>query len=132
VIDGEGQEFPRFDERRTGQPYRYVYSMAAAGSGAGLINDTRLFRHDLDTGSRDIHDFGPGRHPGEFVFVPKTPDADEHDGWLIGLVVDMNDETTAFTILDAANFTAAPVASVHLPHRVPPGFHGNWVASAVA
>jgi len=130
VIDDEGQEFPRCDERRTGQPYRYVYSMAAAGNGASLINDTRLFRHDLDTGTRTVHDFGPRRHPGEFVFVPKADHTDEQQGWLIGLVVDMNDDTTALTILDAADFTAAPVATVHLPHRVPPGFHGNWIPSA--
>ena len=26
------------------------------------------------------------------------------------------------------SFTGEPVASIHLPHRIPPGFHGNWVA----
>ena len=30
-------------------------------------------------------------------------------------------------ILDAADFTGDPVAMVRLPHRIPPGFHGNWV-----
>ena len=31
-----------------------------------------------------------------------------------------------FVILDARAFEAAPVAAVHLGHRIPPGFHGNW------
>jgi 8'-apo-carotenoid 13,14-cleaving dioxygenase len=30
--------------------------------------------------------------------------------------------------LDAANFEGAPQAVIHIPHRIPPGFHGNWVA----
>ncbi|WP_437666385.1 carotenoid oxygenase family protein [Sorangium sp. So ce1182] len=30
-------------------------------------------------------------------------------------------------ILDAASLEADPTAEVHLPARVPAGFHGNWV-----
>jgi carotenoid cleavage dioxygenase-like enzyme len=30
-------------------------------------------------------------------------------------------------VLDAQHFTAAPVARIKLQHRVPWGFHGNWV-----
>src|SRR3546814_20934010 len=56
--------------------------------------DTRLFRHDLENGTTETRDFGPGRHPGEFVFVPRSPEGAEDDGWLVGLVVNMNDETT--------------------------------------
>ena len=31
-------------------------------------------------------------------------------------------------ILDAADMSKPPVASIHIPHRIPPGFHGNWLA----
>ncbi|MFC5796823.1 carotenoid oxygenase family protein [Sphingopyxis terrae] len=31
-------------------------------------------------------------------------------------------------MLNADDFTGAPQAVIHLPHRIPPGFHGNWVA----
>ena len=130
VIDASNQEFPRVDERLTGKPYRYAYCMAAEGSNEtpGLINDTRLYKYDVETGERQVHEFGPKRHPGEFVFVPRGEG--EENGWLVGLVVDMNDESTDFVILDAADFTADPVATIHLPHRIPPGFHGNWVDAA--
>ena len=30
-------------------------------------------------------------------------------------------------ILNAMDFEGAPQAVVHLPHRIPPGFHGNWL-----
>lgn len=131
TIDAEMQEFPRFDQRLTGRRYRYAYTMAAENPHdmPGLIADTRLFRHDLEASTREVHDFGPHSHPGEFEFVPRAPDSAEDDGWLVGLVVDMDSGTTDFVVLDAARFGDAPVATVRLPHRIPPGFHGNWVAS---
>ena len=130
VIHDHAQEFPRYDERRTTRPYRYAYAVAIPDgeSPEWTLADTRLFRHDLESRTTAVRDFGPGRHPGEFVFVPRSTDGAEDDGWLIGLVVDMNDETTDLVILNADDFTGSPQAVIHLPHRVPPGFHGNWVA----
>ncbi len=130
VIHDHPQEFPRYDERLTTRPYRYIYSVALPDriSSEMEIADTRLFRHDLTEGTTAVRDFGPGHHPGEFVFVPRSDDGAEDDGWLIGLVVNMDDETTALHILNADDFSGPPQAVVGLPHRVPPGFHGNWVA----
>lgn len=127
VIDASPQEFPRPDERRFGQPYRYVYASASPTAEEHVPAGSKLYKHDLHGGARQQHDFGIGRHPGEFVFVPASPDAAEDKGWLIGFVVDGAHESTELVILDAANIEADPVATVRLPHRVPPGFHGNWV-----
>ena len=33
-------------------------------------------------------------------------------------------------ILDATDPAAEPVARVHLPRRVPYGFHGSWISDA--
>ncbi len=126
VIDPDNQEFPRPDERFIGKPYRYAFTMALENFDAQAA--TRLFRHDLQEGTRQTHEFGPGRIPGEFVFVPRAEDAAEGDGWLMGYVVDTNTQTSEFIILDAMNFEGAPVATIHIPHSIPPGFHGNWVA----
>lgn len=128
IIDEAPQEFPRPDERRIGQPYRYAYTVALPAHGdPGFLGDPRLFKHDLGTGTRQVHNFGPGRMPGEFVFVPAHESAGEDEGWLIGYVIDIASDTTDLVILNAQDFTGPPVASISLPHRIPPGFHGNWI-----
>jgi carotenoid cleavage dioxygenase len=128
TIDASPQEFPRPDERRFGRPYRYAFTAALPEQPVdAFVGASRLYRHDLAAGTRQVHDFGPGRYPGEFVFVPRSADSAEGDGWLIGLVVDLPREKTELAILDAMRFAEVPVATVHLPHRVPPGFHGNWI-----
>ncbi|WP_349293067.1 carotenoid oxygenase family protein [Sphingomonas lycopersici] len=133
TIDAAPQEFPRPDERRFGQPYRYAYTMALPESDDdAFIGATRLYKHDLETGAKETHDFGTGRYPGEFVFVPAHPDAAEDEGWLIGLVIDLPHETTDLVIIDVRDFAGTPVASVRVPHRIPPGFHGNWLPSQPA
>lgn len=131
TIDASAQEFPRPDERRFGQPYRYAWAIGVPSDGdPAFLAPQPLYRHDLLTGERQVHDFGPDRVPGEFVFVPRSADAPEGDGWVMGYVIDAANETTDLVILDAANIAAPPIASVHVPHRVPPGFHGNWLPDA--
>jgi len=131
VIDPTPQEFPRIDERRFGQSCRYVYTVSVPPDGnPQLVGATRLYKHDLATGSRLVHEFGGDHVPGEFVFVPATADAKEDEGWLVGFVINTAAETTDLAILDARSFEAAPVATVRLPHRIPPGFHGNWFPAA--
>ena len=129
VIDTAPQEFPRPDERRMGQPYRYAYTLALPAHGdPGFVGDPRLFKHDLGTRTRQVHDFGEGRMPGEFVFVPAHANSAEDEGWLIGYVIDTNTDTTDLVILDAQQFSGPPVAAISIPVRIPPGFHSNWVA----
>jgi 8'-apo-carotenoid 13,14-cleaving dioxygenase len=123
VIDPTPQEFPRPDERRLGLPYRYAYTMAMTGWFLG----SGLYKHDLEKRTRQFHDFGPNRHPCEFMFVPAHLHAEEDEGWLFGFVIDANERTTDLVILDARNFEGAPQASIRIPHVVPPGFHGNWL-----
>jgi len=127
VLDPSAQEFPRIDERRLGQHHRYVYTISVPADGnTQLAGATNLYKHDLKTGARHVHECGPDRIPGEFVFVPAKAGAEEDEGWLVGLVIDTATDTTDFTVLDARAFESPPVARVCLGHRIPPGFHGNW------
>ncbi|HEX4702464.1 MAG TPA: carotenoid oxygenase family protein [Pseudonocardiaceae bacterium] len=124
-LDDRGQEFPRIDERLLGRPHRYGYTMATDNGSSG--NGT-LLKHDLELGSAVARSFGAGRQPGEFVFVPAHDDAAEDDGVLMGFVYDAATRRSDLTLLDAG--TLDTVAAVHLPDRVPNGFHGNWAPTA--
>jgi carotenoid cleavage dioxygenase len=42
-------------------------------------------------------------------------------------VYDEKTDRSDLVILHSQDFGGDPVASVHLPQRVPYGFHGNWV-----
>ena len=53
--------------------------------------------------------------------------AAEDDGWYLMLVGDRAEGTTTLDVLPAEDPTAGAVAQVHLPVRVPLGFHGNWI-----
>jgi carotenoid cleavage dioxygenase len=45
-------------------------------------------------------------------------------------VYDGTRDRSDLVVLAADDFGGDPVATVHLPQRVPFGFHGNWVPSA--
>ena len=64
--------------------------------------------------------------PGEASFVP-ADDTPDGPGWLMSYVYNPATDTSDLTILDADRLDAKPVATVHLPARVPFGFHGNWI-----
>lgn len=126
-IDDRGQEFPRVDERLVGRRHRYGYA-PAVGEGAS-VSDV-LLKHDFDGGRTHTRAFGAGKALGEFIFHPSSPDAAEDDGVLMGYVYDHATDRSELALLDAQ--TMDDVASVKLPHRVPAGFHGNWVPTPVA
>jgi carotenoid cleavage dioxygenase len=127
LLDERGQEFPRHDERLVARRHRYAYCVAA-----DLLRDgfTGLIKHDLDAGTSEGVDYGAGRMTMEAVFVPRTDAAAEDDGWLMSYVYDATTDRSDVVVLHAQDLAAGPVATVHLPQRVPFGFHGNWVPDA--
>jgi carotenoid cleavage dioxygenase len=120
-LDDRGQEFPRVDERLVGRRHRYGYTAAF------LESDSALVKHDLDRGTSEVRPLRSGGGSSEAVFVPSEVDAGEDDGWVLSLVYDADRDSSDLLVLNAADFTGEPAAVVHLPQRVPFGFHGNWV-----
>ena len=136
-IDDRGQEFPRTDARVTTKPHRYGYSAVigeVSQATAPLSGDfadeafaNALLKHDLVQGTTAAHEFGRDATAGEAVFAAASPDAAEDDGYVIAFVHDPDRGAADLVILAAQDFTGAPVARVHLPARIPLGFHGSWI-----
>jgi carotenoid cleavage dioxygenase-like enzyme len=111
-------EFPRIDERFAGRRTRHGYFTAF---------DALVHRDDV-TGEEHSFRLMDGDSVSEPVFVPRG--AAEGDGWLLAVLFRAVSCTSDLAIFDATDIEAGPVALVHLPCRVPDGFHGNWVGDA--
>nr|WP_237536146.1 carotenoid oxygenase family protein [Streptomyces sp. SID3343] len=139
IVSDHSVEWPRINPDRVGHPHRYGWFGAVGPDGLRLSGDIDrdlggsfqpgpLVKLDTTTGETTTHHFGPGRATQEPTFVARPGAESEDDGWILSVVHDGNTNRGELVVLDAADITAAPVARVRLPRRVPFGFHGNWIA----
>ena len=124
IVSDLAHEFPAHDPRTVGRKHRYAYT--AVGFDLGPT-----YRTDMETGEVVFHDHGEGRFGGEPVFVPREGSTNEEDGWVLVCVNDRAGSPAELVILNANDIEEEPVARIHLPQRVPDGFHGAWVADSV-
>jgi carotenoid cleavage dioxygenase len=127
-IDDMKGEFPRLDERRAGLAYRHGYFAADSQGGNKVLFDS-IVHIDFKTGKRLVHTFDDG-FPGEPVFVPRSANAAEGDGWLIATIYRPSDDHSDLAVFDAGDISKGPIGLAQLPRRVPFGFHGNWRPAA--
>jgi carotenoid cleavage dioxygenase len=121
-LDDRAIEFPRHDERTLGRRHRFGYAATF-----DALRHGPALKYDLERGTTEVHHYGSDRVTLEPVFVPRSADAAEDDGWVLSYVYDGGTGRSDVVILHAQDFTGTPLATVHLPDRVPFGFHGNWV-----
>jgi carotenoid cleavage dioxygenase-like enzyme len=136
-LDDQPAEFARVADSVIGMQHRYGYMVSTkpidasaprgAAGGREVMTPTELLKYDLQTGERVVHRSGAGRQPGEGVFVADPNSTEEDAGWVMTFVHDGATNTSDLVIIDAQRFDAPPIATVHLPVRVPFGFHGSWV-----
>ena len=124
-----GAEFPRIDDRLVGHENRYGY--AAVGSpAAGADGVFRSITKYSRTGEPSVTQAAvPGQWVGEPVFVPRSADAAEDDGFVLHARFDSESDCTAIDVLDARGVDAEPLARLWLEERIPLGFHGNWAGA---
>lgn len=129
-LDDVSHGFPRVDERVIGLKHRYGWAVGSRPDGSereGMDAASVVMRYDMQTGGSTYHDFGPTAQAGEFVFVPRSDAAAEDDGYAMGYVYEQSTDSSTLVILDGANPSDTPVATVKMPRRVPHGFHGSWI-----
>lgn len=132
-LDDRVAEFPRIDERCTGLRNRYGFYACHAtprprGDAESTLYDS-LACFDFTTGRRTLYTLPAGDVASEPVFVPRSTEAPEADGWLLSVVWREAEQRSDLVVLDALRLDAGPLAIARLPHRVPFGFHGSWRAN---
>ncbi|MHC3471093.1 carotenoid oxygenase family protein [Streptomyces sp. 7R007] len=129
-------DMPRVDPRVLMEKNRHAWvggmhpdvPMAAIGPMGPPFNS--LIHRDDSTGATAF--WTPGEHaaPEEPVFVPKSADAAEGEGYLLALVGRRDQMRHDLVVLDALDIAAGPIATVKIPFRLRYGFHGTWVPAA--
>jgi carotenoid cleavage dioxygenase len=122
-LDDRVVDFTRVCDSVVGLNYRYGY---AAAFGGGLPVAAGFVKYDLEQNRSDYHDLGGGQG-SEAVFVRDPNGQAEDDGWVLSYVYQPELDQSEVVIVDSRAFDQEPVARIHLPVRVPAGFHGNWV-----
>lgn len=123
-LDDLGVDFPQVSPAHVGQPYRYGY--VAEFNTVGTPDILGYHKYDFETGDKTSHRLKDGRTGGEAVFVPAENGTSEDHGYLLSYVYDPAEGKSELIILDTENLSDDPVARIHLPTRVPAGFHGSW------
>ena len=86
---------------------------------------TGVVRVDAESGAVRVRDFGE-ELPGEPLFVPRPGGTREDDGWILVMTYVPGAHRSDLWVLDASDL--GTVCRLELPHHVPPGFHGTFVA----
>ena len=125
-FDDLGVDFPITSPQLVGQKHKYGFAAEFDTGGAPYI--LGYHKYDMVSGARTAHRFGDGRTGSEASFVPAANAASEDDGYLMSFVYDPAEDASELVILNAKEMTDEPLARIHLPVRVPTGFHGSWIA----
>jgi carotenoid cleavage dioxygenase len=125
-FDDMGGDYPRINDAYCGVRSRYHYMGGFRDEATIIGHFDTIVAYDDHTGSRTDWHCGPSSVTGEAVFVADPGGHAENDGWLLSLVTDRSDDSTDLVVLDAGAVDEGPIARVHLPRRVPFGFHANW------
>jgi carotenoid cleavage dioxygenase len=129
-LDDMTGEFPRIDERRAGLQSNHGW-YACANPDLPMFGALSGIAHVDGSGSRLGQYLVPaGDTISEAVFVARGDEAAEGDGWLLAAVWRARENRSDLAVFNAGDVEAGPVALVQLGHRVPDGFHGNWVGAA--
>lgn len=80
-----------------------------------------------ESGEKDTYFAGPCSTFQEPIFIPKSGEAVEGEGYLMGLVNHLDVLRNDIFIFDALNVGQGPVCIIHLPVKLRLGLHGNFV-----
>ena len=113
-------EFPKTDDRYQMSPYRHGWILGFGGS------RNTLGHVDHASGRTAVFDAGEDTPLQEPCFIPRRPDAAEGDGYVIQVATRAREMRTDVFLFEAQEIEAGPFATIRLPIRLRPGYHGSW------
>lgn len=126
-------EFPRIDERFMTSEYDHVWMnvfvpQKSDGSKNIYQGLNGLAQHSNKTGETHFFYAGDNSLIQEPIFVPKSDDAPEGEGWVMALIERVAANRCDVVVLDTKDFEK-PIALVQLPLHMKAQVHGNWVSA---
>ena len=126
---------PRTDERYWSLPYKFglmpvmdvtrPMDPKLTGNTGLVLNTWTRFDHDKHKSTSFLIDNVSSLQ--EPQFVPRSKDAPEGSGYVVGLCNRHLENRTDLLVLDAEHMDEGPVAVVKLPLALRNGVHGHWV-----
>jgi len=113
-------EFPRNDDRFQTKRYRHGWLLGFSGT------RNSLGHVDLQSGKTQRWDAPVTSPVMEPCFIPRSPDAAEGDGWIVQALTDSQTMLTEVNLFEATEIAQGPIATVKLPLRLKPAYHGSW------
>jgi carotenoid cleavage dioxygenase len=117
-------EFPRNDDRFQSKRYRHGWLLGFSGA------RNSLGHVDLESGKTEVWTAPPTCPVLEPCFVPRAPDAAEGDGWIMQCLTNSETMLTELNVFEATRIARGPIATVKIPLRLKPAYHGSWAESA--
>lgn len=120
-------DFPIFDERMTGRKTKIVYlggMMAPEGRHQPQFN--AIIKFNTETREKSIFYASKDGSVAEPAYIPRGPECDEGDGWIIFYTSRESSHKGELVILDSKDFSK-PIAIAQLPFVTRNQVHGNWV-----
>jgi carotenoid cleavage dioxygenase len=124
-LNGAFGDMPKIDDRYAMQKYTVGYF---------ALRDFPVMsvgQIDWETGEIKVHPLEGGVSQ-EPVFVPRTPDSPEGDGYILVAVDRMAEKRMDLLILDGNDVSRPALATIKLPFGQPMCFHGCWVPGDTA
>jgi carotenoid cleavage dioxygenase-like enzyme len=123
-LDDVATEFPRINDGVQGVRARYAYHPRVARRAELMFDGLLKYAFEEDGGAKVVASWTPpqGYFVGEASFAGQG--VEEDDGFLVTYGTNAKDRASAAFIVDAK--TMQLVSTVHLPQRIPLGFHSYW------
>jgi carotenoid cleavage dioxygenase-like enzyme len=130
-------EMPRFNERKHGLPYRYVWGIGSPDSSPTHVSGiVKVDLGDPSTCSAPGADshlpidapclswYRASHYPSEPIFVPRVGATSEDDGVVLSAMLDGKRGKSYLLVLNAT--TMQTMATAYSPVVMPADFHGEW------